>query len=66
LPGELVIVDWKPVFGCPGLAAVLNLPPDVTCVQARVITVPTVLHQRLKYAERLPLLQMIAKNAGIR
>jgi len=66
LPAEIIIVDWNPVPGRPGLAAVLNLPPEATYVQARVITVPTALHQRLKYAERLPLFQMIAKNVGIR
>jgi hypothetical protein len=66
LPAEIIIVDWNPVPGRPGLAAVLNLPPEATYVKARVITVPTALHQRLKYAERLPLFQMIAKNAGIR
>src|SRR5262245_29167330 len=66
MPAELIVIDWNPVPGRPGLAAVLKLPPEVTCVQARVITVPTALHQRLKYAERLPLLQMIAKNVGIR
>jgi len=30
-----------------------------------VITVPTTLHQRLKYAERLPLFAMIAKNVEL-
>ncbi len=66
LPAELIIVDWNPVAGRPGLAAVLNLPPEATYLRARVITVPTALHQRLKYADRLPLFQMIAKNVGIR
>ncbi len=66
LPAELIIVDWNPVPGRPGLAAVLNLPPETTCVQARVVTVPTALHQRLKYADQLPLFQMIAKNVAIR
>jgi len=66
LPAELIIVDWNPVPGRPGLAAVLDLPPEATCVQARVVTVPTALHQRLKYAAQLPLFQMIAKNVGIR
>ena len=50
----------------PGLAAVLNLPDESTFVQARTVTVPRLLHQRLKYADRLPFFQMIAKNVGIR
>jgi len=66
LPAELIIVDWNPVAGRPGLAAVLNVPPEATYLRARVVTVPTALHQRLKYANRLPLFQMIAKNVGIR
>lgn len=66
LPAELIIVDWNPVADRPGLAAVLQLPPESTIVQARTVTVPMSLHRRLKYAERLPFFQMIAKNAGIR
>jgi hypothetical protein len=65
-PAELIIVDWNPVSGFPGLAAVLTLPPETHYCRGRVITVPTTLHQQLKYAEKLPIFQMIAKNVGIR
>ena len=66
LPAELIIVDWNPVSERPGLAAVLHLPSESTFMPARTVTVPTILHQRLKYADRLPFFQMIAKNVGIR
>lgn len=66
LPAELILVDWNPVPDRPGLAAVLQLPPESSFCTARVITVPAALHRRFKYAENLPFLQMIAKNAGIR
>lgn len=66
LPAELILVDWNPVAGRPGLAGVLRLPDDSTYCTARVITVPTELHNQFKYAEKLPFLQMIAKNVGIR
>ena len=66
LPAEIILIDWNPVEGRPGLAEVLELPSEASFCQARVITVPTSLHQRLKYAENLPLFQMIAKNVGIR
>ena len=66
LHAELILVDWNPVRGRPGLASVLTLPPEANHCQARVITVPSSLHKRLKYSEELPLFQMIAKNAGIR
>jgi GT2 family glycosyltransferase len=66
LPAELNLVDWNPVDGRPGLAGVLQLPPDTSCCTARVITVPAELHHRFKYADRLGFFQMIAKNVGIR
>ncbi|WP_221032929.1 hypothetical protein [Actomonas aquatica] len=66
LPTELIIVDWNPVAGRPGLAGVLQLPEGSTYCRGRVITVPTELHRRYKYSEKLPFLQMIAKNVGIR
>ena len=66
LPAEILLIDWNPVVYCPGLAAGLALPPESSSCQARVVTVPTSLHRRLKYAEQLPLFQMIAKNVGIR
>ncbi|MBI2813941.1 MAG: glycosyltransferase [Opitutae bacterium] len=66
LPAELILVDWNPVPGRPGLAGVLQLPPEASNCQARVITVPAVLHDRVKYADRIVFYQMIAKNAGIR
>jgi GT2 family glycosyltransferase len=66
LPAELILVDWNPVPGRPGLAGVLQLPEEAAYCQARIITVPAVLHDRFKHADRLPFFQMIAKNAGIR
>jgi len=66
LPAELILVDWNPVAGRPGLAGVLQLPAEASYCQARIITVPAVLHDRLKYADRLTFFQMIAKNVGIR
>lgn len=66
LPAELILVDWNPVPGRPGLAGVLQLPAEASFCKARVITVPAVLHDRYKYADRLQFFQMIAKNVGIR
>jgi hypothetical protein len=66
LPAELILVDWNPVPDRPGLAEVLKLPAEASFCQARIITVPAELHHRFKYAQRLPLFQMIAKNVGIR
>lgn len=66
LPAELILVDWNPVEGRPGLAGVLQMPPRTTYCQVRIITVPAELHRQLKYSDRLQFFQMIAKNAGIR
>ncbi len=66
LNAELIVVDWNPVSDRPGLAAVLTVPSDMKYFSAQIITVPTVLHARIKYSEKLPLFQMIAKNVGIR
>jgi hypothetical protein len=66
LHAELILVDWNPVPGRPGLAGVLSLPSESSYCMARVITVPAALHQQFKYADRLHFFQMIAKNVGIR
>src|SRR5690349_7520444 len=66
LSAELIIVDLNPVIDRPGLAAVLSTPADASYCKGRVITVPTSFHWRLKYADKLPFFQMIAKNVGIR
>jgi hypothetical protein len=66
LPVELILVDWNPVSDRPGLASVLNVPDNQEYFNAKVITVPTVVHNRIKYSDKLALFQMIAKNVGIR
>jgi len=66
LTAELILVDWNPVPGRPGLAGVLKLPAEASYCQARIITVPAVLHDRFKYADRISFYQMIAKNVAIR
>src|SRR5919106_1999839 len=66
LPAELIIVDWNPVPNRPGLAAMLGMPPEASYCNGRVISVPSVIHCRLKYADKIAFFQMIAKNVGIR
>lgn len=65
-PIEIIIVDWNPVAGRPGLAGVLQLPASDTFCTGRVVTVPAELHRRYKYGDVLGFFQMIAKNVGIR
>jgi hypothetical protein len=66
LPTEILIVDWNPVVGRPGLSEVLEVPPGLKYVSTRVIVVPCALHHAFKSADKLHLFQMIGKNVGIR
>ncbi len=65
IPAEIILVDWNPVPDRPGLSAELEMPSDVSYCSGRVISVPSVLHRRIKYGDRFPFFQMIAKNVGI-
>lgn len=66
LETELIIVEWNPPGDRPSLAEALSWNVDGSPCTVRIIEVPPILHQRLRYAEALPLFQMIAKNVGIR
>ena len=58
---ELVIVEWNPLPGQPGLAEVLDPTPGLL---VRVITVPSHLHAQ--FDSSLPVLEFHGKNVGIR
>lgn len=66
LNAELLLVEWNPPLDKPRLAQALFWPVDSVPCRVRIIEVPSEIHQRFKYADRLPLFQMIAKNVGIR
>ncbi len=66
LPCELVLVEWNPPPERPPLRDALCWPDDEGWCGVRIVTVPPELHRRYAGSERLPLFQMIAKNAGIR
>jgi hypothetical protein len=66
LPAEVVLVEWNPVEDRPLLSDALRLPEAGGMLSLRVITVPPEIHCRFRYADGLPLYQMIGKNAGIR
>jgi hypothetical protein len=63
---ELIVVEWNPPPDKPRLAKVLSWPDNPEPCTIRIIEVPPVIHNQFKYADRLPLFQMIAKNVGIR
>jgi hypothetical protein len=65
IDAELIVVEWNPPPDKPRVASLLRLPPPRFCAY-RFIEVPAEVHDRLQYADVLPLFQMIAKNVGIR
>ena len=66
LGAELVLVEWNPVPDRPRLAQALSWSGVDAPGRVRIVEVPSELHRRFRYADQLPLYQMIAKNAGIR
>lgn len=66
LPTELIIVEWNPPSDRPPLSEALTWTVENSFCTVRIIEVPPDLHQQLRYAQALPLFQMLAKNVGIR
>jgi len=66
LPAELILVEWNPPDERPRLADALEWLDEPGHCSVRIIEVPASIHRRYAHADRLPLYQMIAKNAGIR
>ena len=63
---ELILVEWNPPPDRPPLAAELRWPEDNPWCAIRIITVGPEIHRRFGYSDRLPMFQMMAKNAGVR
>jgi len=66
LPAELIIVEWNPPADKKPLSEVLSIPRNTDFFTTRIIIVPEELHKTFRHSDRLPLFQMIGKNAGIR
>ena len=66
IPSELIIVEWNPPPGRPGLIDALQWPEDLGPCEVRFVEVPQEIHARYDHGKALPLYQMIAKNVGIR
>jgi hypothetical protein len=63
---ELIMVEWNPPAERPPLAEVLRWPGASGTFSVRVVTVPADEHRRLVGEGGIPMMQMIAKNVGIR
>lgn len=66
LPVELIIVEWNPPTDRPFLNEVMPSPAEGDFLSIRYIRVPNSIHQTYRFAAKIPLYQMIAKNVGIR
>ena len=66
VPTELLLVEWNPPANKPSLADALQWPQQLGPASVRVITVSREIHRRYRFADVLPLYQMIAKNVGVR
>jgi hypothetical protein len=63
---ELVLVEWNPPKDRAPLTEVLGWPSDRSMLSVRVLTVPPSEHKRLLPDGGAQMMQMIAKNVGIR
>lgn len=63
---ELILVEWNPPSDRPPLADSLRWPSAESSLEARVITVPPDVHDRIMPSPGFGMMQMIAKNVGIR
>src|SRR5262249_54670293 len=65
LDAEVIVVEWNPPTDRLRVSELLRLPAQPTCTY-RFLDVSPELHNRLQFADVLPLFQMIGKNVGIR
>ena len=63
---EIILVDWNPPEDKGPLAGAINWNKQGRYCAVRLIEVPREIHRLYAHADKLPLFQMIAKNAGIR
>jgi hypothetical protein len=65
LSAEIIVVEWNPPADRRRVGELLRVPADAPCA-VHVIEVPPEIHRTIRYADVLPLFQMIAKNVGVR
>lgn len=63
---EIVIVEWNPRPDRAPFRESLRWPAALGCVRLRFLEVPSALHRALPNADRIPIFEYVAKNAGLR
>jgi hypothetical protein len=66
LYSELIIVEYNPVANKAPLYEALNLERDNPFLEYRFIEIPETFHKSLPGSEKMPMLEFLGKNIGIR
>ena len=66
LSAEIVIVEWNPRPDHAPFRESLRWPDNLGYVSLRFLEVPAEIHRTLPNADRMPIFEYIAKNAGLR
>lgn len=66
LPSELIFVEWNPPKNKEKLYEALKIKKKRNFLKIRFIEVPEKIHDKVKTSEKMPLLEFIGKNAGMR
>jgi hypothetical protein len=66
LSTEIVVVEWNPRPDHAPFRESLRWPDNLGYVSLRFLEVPAELHRSLPNADRIPMFEYIAKNAGLR
>ncbi len=66
IESELILVEWNPSSDKPLLKDVIKWPSETEYCTIRVIQVSSIIHQRYKYSDKIPMNFSVAVNCGIR
>jgi len=66
IESELILVDWNPPADKPPLKDTIKWPDKLRYCTIRVIIVPSSIHQRYEYSDKLAMNAVVAVNSGIR
>lgn len=65
LDTEIILVEWNPPNNRPSLSKVIKVKRNSNLI-IRIITVPNSIHRTYINNKKLPIFELIAKNAGVR
>ncbi|MBI3623517.1 hypothetical protein HY212_05570 [Candidatus Pacearchaeota archaeon] len=66
LPSELIFVEWNPPKDKERLYEALKIKKDREFLKIRFVEVPKEIHDKVKTSDKMPLLEFLGKNAGMR